>query len=435
MKEEEEIRYRGLLDDIDALESYEAIAKLTTPNLSDFQSKDLLHALAVKSFVCMYDTGMGKTFMASAYVKALKNRNPNSKVLMFGTNAQMDQTVEKMGSIAGLKVTSFVESPNYVFTDRDIEESDVLLLTHGCLNVKEHMMKLAFYLDRFDGIIVDELHLVSNFNESRNAQMLQSILNTFEYRLGLTATPITTDSAQLAKALYMINEVVTQDWKEVANDLKHLGSRAIDDNMRDLYVVRQRPQNNHEGIPIEVPAMQHQIGATGRDLFYITKGEGATRQHEEVLRVIKENEGSPGLIYANRTLVQRALYDYLIGQGVRVAVLNGKVTNKNKRKEIAKDFRDGKFDVLITNVTTALDLDCDWVMMYEFTSHVKQYIGRAERGFVSKNLKVYFMFTKDTDEYDYFYRNVYLISQTIQDLLNVDFSEVIGVGRSGVFNI
>ena len=35
-----------------------------------------------------------------------------------------------------------------------------------------------------------------------------------------------------------------------------------------------------------------------------------------------------------------------------------------------------------------------------------------------------FLFTRDTDEYDYFYRNVYLISQAVQDILKIDFKEV-----------
>lgn len=419
-------RYKGLLDDIDSIKSYEAIARLTTPNLTDMQSKDLLHALAVKTFCCMYDTGLGKTFIAAAFMKALKNRNPDAKFLLFGTAAQLTQTPEKIQSISGLKVKGFNESPYDVFTENDLNNNDVIMLTHGCLNVKEHMMMLSFYLDRFDGIVIDEMHLVSNFIKSRNAQMLQSILENFEYRLALTATPITTDSDQLARALHMINPREVPDWKEISMDIKSFGASSLLGNLKELFVVRQRPQNNHEGIPIIVPAMPHQLGASGQYMFETTKGPGATAQHQKVLEIIKSHKGQPGLIYANRRVVQKALVDFLVANGVRVALKNGSTT-KVKTKQIITDFRNGMYDVLITNTKEALDLDCDWVMMYEFTPHVKQFIGRAERGFISKNLKVYFIFTKDTGEFDFFYRRVYLISQVIQGLLNINFKEVLGM--------
>ena len=419
-------RYKGLLDDIDALESYEALARLTTPNLTDTQTKDLLHALAVKTFCCMYDTGLGKTFIAAAFMRALKNRNPNAKFLLFGTASQLAQTPEKISSISGLKVKGYTESPFDVFNENDLNKYDVIMLTHGCLNVREHMLMLSYYLDRFDGIVVDELHLVSNFIKSRNAQMLQALFERFEYRLALTATPITTNTDQLARALHMLNPSEVRDWKEISRDIKFAGSSSLGGNLSELFVVRQRPKNNHEGIPIIVPAMTHQIGAEGQYMFETTKGPNATNQHEKVLEIIKSHGNSPGLIYANRRVVQKALVDFLVSKGVRVALKNG-ATTKAKTREIIDGFKKGQYDVLITNTKEALDLDCDWVMMYEFTPHVKQFIGRAERGFISKNLKVYFMFTKDTGEFDFFYRRVYLISQTIQDLLSMDLSEVLSL--------
>lgn len=427
---DKDFRYKGLLNDIEALESYEAISKLTVPNLNEHQSKDLLLALAVKAFICMYDTGMGKTFMASAYMRALKNKNPKAKFLMFGTNNQLLQTCEKIEKTSGLKCVGYTESPRFTFTQQDLDNYDVIMLSHGCLNVPEHVTKLAFYLDQFDACVVDEMHLVSNFDNSRNAQMLQAILNNFEYKLGLTATPITTDTDQLAKALYMINPVVVDDWKVVAKDIKQYSSDSISGSLQYLFIVRQREENNHKGIPLWVTPMEHQLNADGQKMFEITKGPGATAQHNKVYETIVAENFKPGLIYANRRIVQSALYESLVEKGVKAVILNG-ATSKKNRQEIIEKFRAGFYDVMITNVTTALDLDCDWVMMYEFTSHVKQFIGRAERGFVSKELRVYFMFTRCTGEVDYFYRNVYEISLTIQKLLNVDFSEVISVGASG----
>lgn len=425
-------RYKGLLDDIDKLDSIESISRLTTPNLSDFQSKDLLHALAVKAFCCMYDTGMGKTFVASAFMRALKNEDDSKKFLMFGTNSQLEETCKKIKDISGLTVNFLTESPQYVVNEQIISGCDVLLLPHGCLTEPKHLTALCFFLDRFDAIVIDEMHLVSNFIKSRNAQALQFICSRFEYILGLTATPITTDVEQLARCLYMINPSVVNNWKQIALDLRNYGASAIDGSLRDLYIVRQRSENNHIGIPLFVEAMPHQVQAKGQDLFEITKGPGALNQHNAVIDVLNSFKGTKGLIYSNRKIVQSSLCEYLVDSGISACVINGDTTRKN-RLEMLEDFRSGAYDCVITNITTALDLDCDWILFYEFTPHVKQFIGRAERGFTSKQLPVMFLFTRDTDEYDYFYRNVYLISQSVQDILKIDFSEVTKLSDSNIF--
>lgn len=425
-------RYKGLLDDIDKLDSIESISRLTTPNLSDFQSKDLLHALAVKAFCCMYDTGMGKTFVASAFMRALKNEDDSKKFLMFGTNSQLEETCKKIKDISGLTVNFLTESPQYVVNEQIISGCDVLLLPHGCLTEPKHLTALCFFLDRFSAVVIDEMHLVSNFIKSRNAQALQSICSRFEYILGLTATPITTDVEQLARCLYMINPSVVNNWKQIALDLKNYGASAIDGSLRDLYIVRQRSENNHIGIPLFVEAMPHQVQAKGQDLFEITKGPGALNQHRAVIDVLNSFKGTKGLIYSNRKIVQSALFEYLLDNGISVCVINGDTSRKN-RLELLEGFRSGVYDCVITNITTALDLDCDWILFYEFTPHVKQFIGRAERGFTSKQLPVMFLFTRDTDEYDYFYRNVYLISQSVQDILKIDFSEVTKLSDSNIF--
>lgn len=429
----EDFRYKGLLDDIDNLESIESISRLTTPNLSDFQSKDLLHALAVKAFCCMYDTGMGKTFVASAYIKALMNEDNSRKCLMFGTASQLEETCKKMNAISGLKCTFLTESPQYTVNDEIISSNDVIIMSHGCLTEPKHLMALTFFLNRFDILVIDEMHLVSNFVKSRNAQALQFICSRFEYLLGLTATPITTDVEQLARCLYMINAAVVNNWKQIALDLRNFGASAIDGTLRDLYVVRQRPENNHIGIPLFVNAMPHQVGAKGQNLFEITKGPNALNQFNAVVDVLNNFKGTKGLIYANHKIVQSSLASYLIDKGFNADVINGDTSRKD-RSVMLDNFRNNKYDTIITNITTALDLDCDWVLFYEFTPHVKQFIGRAERGFISKQLPVMFLFTKDTDEYDYFYRNVYQISQSVQDILKIDLSEVTKLESNNLFD-
>lgn len=427
--------YKGLLDDIDKLESYEAIADITSPSLRDYQSKDLLHALAVKSFVCMYDTGMGKTFVAAGFMKALKNAKEGDKFLVFTTNAFSESFGTEVSKITGLRCICYTESPSYVLSPIELEKNDVVIMTHGCLNVVEHMTALSMYLNEFSAVVIDELHLVSNFNESKRGSMLHSIMSRFEYKLGLTATPITTDEQQLAKALHLINSDAVPDWKKLTLDIKKFGASMIDSKLEDLFIVRQRSHNNHKGYLMEVEALPHQKKSSGEGMFYTTKGYGATNNHEAVKKIIDIHKdfGHRGLIYSNLKEVQSALSEALTSYGISNVIINGDMT-RTKKNELASKHLNGEFDVVITNISEAIDLTSDYVIFYEFTSHVSQVIGRAERTLESKNLNIYIMVTKDTGEMDYFYRNVYCKCQIVEDLLDIDLSEITKFKKGSYFN-
>ena len=428
----QDFRYKGLLDDIDGLQTYQALADITTPSLRDYQCVDLLHLLSVKTFVCMYDTGLGKTFLAGGFLKALKNAKEGNKFLIFTTNAFMEGFAKEITNITGLRCVCYTESPSYVLSPVQLSSVDVVVMTHGCLNVPEHMRALSFYLSEFSAIVVDELHLVSNFNESKRGSMLQSILSRFEYKLGLTATPITTDEQQLAKALHLINPSAVPDWKKFTLDIKNYGSSIIDPSLRDLFIVRQREYNNHKGYLLEVNPLPHQRGAKGEGMFYDTKGYGATNNHEAVYQLTQIHNGQRGLIYSNLKLVQSALCEALLERGVKALVINGDMS-REKKSQLAESYRNGDYDVVITNITESIDLTSDYVVFYEYTSHVKQVIGRAERTLESKSLPIYILVTKETDEMDYFYRNVYCKCQIVEDILDMDLSEITKFRRGNYF--
>lgn len=426
-------RYKGLLDDIGELTSYEALSEITYPTLRDYQAIDLLHILAVKSFICMYDTGLGKTYVAGGFFKALKNAKIGDKFLAITTNSNISSFCKEITKCTGLRCTYYTEGLSRILNPIDVDSNDVIVLTHGCLNVVEHMTMLTTVINQFSAIVVDELHLVSNFDGSKRGYMLKAILSRFEYKLGLTATPITTDEEQLAKALHLINPIMVPDWKVLTRDLKACGSGVIDSHLRDLFIVRQRDHNRHKGYLVGIDPLPHQVEAVGEDLFYVTKGEGAYNSFEKVMDIHRSIEGKRTLIYANLTLVQNALFKYLSSMGIKTVVINGKMTRAEKVRR-AEAYRNDEYDVCISNITEAIDLTSDCVIFYEFTSHVKQFIGRAERTLDSKELPVYFLVVKDTGEFDYFLRNVYSRCQIVEDLLNFNLKEVTGYEVSRCFS-
>ena len=80
-------------------------------------------------------------------------------------------------------------------------------------------------------------------------------------------------------------------------------------------------------------------------------------------------------------------------------------------------------------MTESLNIEADIVVFYEFTTSVKQVIGRAHRGLEGKTLEIAFIITKDTDEVDYFLKYIYERSLLIQKLLRKDYGELIAIGE------
>lgn len=180
-----------------------------------------------------------------------------------------------------------------------------------------------------------------------------------------------------------------------------------------------------KGIIVWIDPMPYQIEAEYSELSDLCKGEGATEQAEALAQLIQFNQGKRGLVYINRHKVREWVLPFLDKAGISYRCINGRTPN-DEREEILKEFNEDKsVDIIITSVTEALDLDCDYVIFYEFTSNIKQMIGRAQRGFTDKNLFVFYMITDKTKEVDYFYNNIYKHCEVASYVLRKDYSEVL----------
>lgn len=415
--------YQGLPDDIDSLSSYQAIQNITTPPLDSGQCLDLLRSLFAKRFSVFYNTGLGKTLVASAFMKALKNNDRNSKALFIGTPSQIYETAKKITKASGLKCSVFDGSSNKFVSTAILDSCDVIVMSSMALLNEEQMERLLFVMPEIKCIVADEIHLLSNLEEGKSAFMLYSLSKRVEYFLGLTATPITTNIEQFCRVLKIVNPLEVGNFKKLTSTIKIYGLNGLEAKYLDMFTIRDRP-NIRKGFSIFMDPMPHQIGAKGKSLFELTKGKGSVRQVTTLVNLIRDKKPFKGLVYVFHKSVYEYLEEILPKYNIRFESINGS-TSKQDRVEIMERFRNNELDVILTNVKEALDMDSDYVVFYEFTPHVKQMIGRVERGLNPKAIEVYFMFTRQTDEYDYFIRNVYNISQDIQDIMGIDYHEVL----------
>lgn len=414
--------------------------------LHPLQCIDVMKMLYNKKSIVVYDTGLGKTILAAAVMKLLWREDPTRKFIFVGMHDQLVQTPQKLENLCGRRVISADASAKGLsqLKSQKFWEYSVLFITHESLLNDKLMNEIFQYRNQYNGIFIDEAHELSNVGYAKSASILAGMVRQFEYRYALTATPITSSVSQMAKLMMLMDSEKFSNAKRLENAIKS-GSVKVEDyplflisrSRREFESDAEGSQTIYNGITEFVEPLPHQKNISNENmLFQICKGEGAYPQVERLVNIVKDRLGQHGLIYIRQHDVRRWVLPFFDKAGIKYACINGNTSTK-QRAEIMHQFNDLKqFDVIITSVTTAVDLDCDYVVFYEFTVLVKQMIGRAHRGLKSKVLDVIFIITDDTKEVDYFYDNIFKISMFIRDLLQHDYTELEQVdyairGRTG----
>lgn len=414
-----------------SMQSFQAIRYvLNDIELHDIQCIDIMKMLYMQRCLVVYDTGLGKTLLTAAFIKLLCNEDPTRKFIMFVKKDQLIQTPKKLQDACGKTVlasSAEAKSLNELIDVVRIDTATVLMLTHTCLQNERIMNELFQYKDKFYGLIIDEAHELNNFNRTNSGGMLEAICNSFQCCIALTATPITTNALQLAKLAHMVDSKRYPDYNKLKRNLVHGNYDITNDPL--FFISRDGSDfgsvRDYRGFIEWVDPMPGQsLMCGGADLMKLCKGEGAVNQANALVNLIKSRKAKRGLVYINQHAVREWVLPFLDSAGIKYDCINGH-TKGAEREFIMNKFNiEQSLDVVITSVTTAVDLDCDYVIFYEFTPLLKQMIGRAHRGLGDKHLDIIFMLTKDSCEIDYFIDHVVAKSLLAKQILHKDYSEI-----------
>lgn len=401
--------------------------------LHDLQCEDVVKMAYQKRCLITYATGLGKTVLACACMKLLLSSDTSRRFIFLGKHDQLAQTPKKMRNMLGVDVLALgAEKKDVKTLVEEGHKYPVIFLTHDIVYSNDAMNYIFRERKSISGIFVDEIHCFSNVEHSQGAAILSGMSKNFEFFYGLTATPIVSDVKQMARLAVMIDNDRFGTAQKLYRGLSSGNFRIEDDPM--FFINRSREEFGskavYNGIVEWVEPLPHQVNCSGGyKMFEVCKGEGAYPQREKLVNICKERSNQRGLVYVNQHSVRDWIIQGLDAANINYACVNGH-TSMAERAVIMHKFNEEKsIDVVLTSVTTALDLDCDYVVFYEFTVEVKQMIGRAHRGLGDKVLDIIFVLTNNSPELDYFYDNIYKISMEVQNILHQDMSELEDVDR------
>lgn len=395
---------------------------IDTIDLSSSQNGGVKEILLQKKGLLRYDTGMGKSFMAATLLRAFANADPSKKHLVFVLHDQLIQIPQQLKSLTGLNVLvtdATSESLSKFYSN--FSRAHVMILTYECLRSSELLAFLYAHLLEFMSIIFDEAHVVSNWDNSDTAFALRCISKYIEYKVAMTATPAITEKQQFYRIMNILDRSISHLRDEVDEekcDKIYQNVNRIDDDIK----------GNYDAQIVWVTPHKHQLGHINGNLTATTKGFGAYNQVNALISLLKEEPDMPTIVYIHYHETREWVETHLKKAEIAYGVVNGNVTGSN-RIQVFEDFKNGMFSVLLTSITTSLDIIADRVIMYEFTPLIKQLIGRPHRGLQPKDLQIRILVTRETEEVDFFLKYIYARSQLFHHLLRIDYTEVLHLGN------
>jgi len=417
--------------DLVSMQSFDAISNvLDGIVLHPIQCIDVMKMLYQKRAIVSYDTGTGKTLLAAAVMQLLWREDFKRRFLFFCLKDQLQQTPKKLETLTGrpaIFTAADAESIRYFLQGKRFLGYPVVMMTHECLRNHALMKGLWEEREEFVGVFIDEAHLLNNKYFAQSAEVVAGIASKLEYCYALTATPFTTDVGQMSRLVSVVDGKRYPDHVRLARRIVN-GSFSIEED--PLFFINRSGEelgrdSCYVGRILWVDAMGHQTkDLGGHSLMALCKGEGAVAQAEALTRLCKEYGGKRGLIYVNQHSVRGWILPFFDRAGISYRCINGG-TKAKERAVIMEEFNVEKsVDVIITSVTAAVDLDCDYVVFYEFTADLKQMIGRADRGLAGKVVDVWYVLTRGSNEPGYFMEHIVERSGMTKQILGKKITEI-----------
>lgn len=393
--------------------------------LPEFQNTGVQEALLNKKMMLSFDTGMGKTYTYALFVRGLLNRNPENKHIFVIIHDSLEQAPKDLRNLAAAPVGAFSSAEGELSSlVSQWKQLSIIVLTYECFRDINLVLFLYKHLGEVESLVIDEAHHVANWDTSDTAFMIRALASLIPYVCELTATPITSEKSQYYRAMNLMDRSLSYRRDETFAGAYN--QRYMAANRKDYDI-----KGNYKTTLELVPPMAHQIGKIRGVISRKIKGTGAILQVDRLIELIRARlkDGKSVIVYINYHDTREWVESHLAAEGISFVSLHGKIIKRDERQDILDTFSERRADVLLTSVAESLNIDSDVVIFYEFTTKIKQVMGRAHRGLEGKELELVFILTKDTDEVEYFMKYIYHRSLTIQKLLGKDYSEFIKVGE------
>lgn len=409
-------------------------------HLFDYQRFIISAAIRKKRFAIFADCGLGKTAMFLEWTRVVRQFIGNKKVLIVCPLMVIEQIIDEQAKFYG---SSDLVNVHNVGIEKWLASDSAI----GVVNIDKFKEPIDLRAE-VGAVILDESSCLKSETSAIRTNLINSTKG-IEYKLACTATPAPNDRQEYANhalflekirshgeffAKYFVNKDNQWVLKKHATEAfyRYLASFSVflrrpdrygfDDNLAGLKeplfteidveltpdqvdAVRQlqTDKQRDEGSFVPSTMVQRTKFAQIAKGFVLDDAKQAsympTLKTQVIVDIIANHPGEQVLIWAQFDEEAKILEEAIESAGYRVCGLHGK-TPKKRREQFMRDFRDGKYDVMITKPKLlGFGLNMQYVSVMIFSGINDSYeqfyqaIKRAHRYGSKHQLKVYLPIT------------------------------------------
>lgn len=433
-----------LLSELAKQDSYEPIlGSCYGKILTKEQLAATVFSLIIKKNIISFDTGLGKTVIASALINLVLEKEGRALFILKRTT--MEELYKKIKesckkSIRCGNITNEQSVIDKMICKRKADTCNLLVISSDSLANNEVNNYLYGVRNSLTIVIVDEMHLFSNLT-SVESRLMDKLMNKSEYSFALTATPFQRDIIQLINTGYMLNNNVFGGKKprEMYNvfteyrDGKVTGYKNLEMLKKIMSKIMFNVTREMLNIEVDKKCKIHLVrgkeewrNKRGNEAFRMIKADTESQPYYKLCELLTTHVGAgrKGLVYINLNEIKSVIFEKLKLLGFRVDIVDGTISNKKDRERTKERYRRGDIDVLIINTVASLDLEGDFVIFYELTLQYTQMIGRLCRTYEDKQIFIDFIIAEGTYEETFFKNNVYSKVKLLSEICDKDSREL-----------
>lgn len=418
-----------------SLEGYEFSnpSAIGTGTLRDNQTVGVAFLYYAGSALLGDEVGMGKTVQIAGLHNILSsefaNKGEDFKMLFLGEKSSAGQVRNKLIQFTG-KYVGLIESgeaksvKDYIDKNR-VKKYYSVVGSHSLLQSPEFITYLA--KNPFDLIVIDESSILKNASSTFYVSC-KEIFKFHKRIVLLNATPLETNVRDIYNQLKLLDA----DYMPTVGDFEKTyvtkkktmygwmpsgfkNEEMFKESIRLRYFAQTRAElganykdNLYETFLVPLSPVQKELSkktSLHQMLVDYPSGVDYSIQFDihttpklklllELIDTTVEKGMSQAVVYCRFLDAQEGIRRELEHKGYRVVVLNGASKTK-KREEMVREFNNGYYDVMLTNVLKGIDLKtCDTAIMYTIDPNPQkmvQFEGRITREFDIQNKKVYLL--------------------------------------------
>lgn len=408
--------------------------------LSWFQCFAIEHALISKGTYLSLGTGLGKTATSIGFIQQVLKMNPGYKGMFLCLPSSVDQILDDFYKHSDLRCISVTGESEQIkgLIRTPIQSYDCVVISYKALESLDLCNWIVSIKEFFKVGVLDEAHTISQDSLVNNT--CDALCDIFEYKMFLSATPITVSPEQFITQMNMLDKEFIPDGVRILEPyvvrdpvtyekVDYVNLHELANQFYGRYISWTREElglkGNYKPRLYLVKPTAEQMECKRKDIWRVLKGTPDSPQVQVLQEIIKDKtrRGLRGLVYTWHLDLADLYKEKLDETGlIRSAIANGEPEFKRVRSHTLAQLRDGELDCIITNLTTSLNIPCDYIVFMENTNLAIQMIGRGERGFVPKDLELDYVLTENTEEINQFYDNVYKRCKWMGDMLSTDAS-------------